>query len=255
MTLPHVLERTVLIRARRETVFRYFTDSERFAAWWGKGSTIEGRPGGALRICYPNAVVASGQVVEVVDNQRVVFTYGYEAPGSAVPPGGSRVTVTLEDRPQGTLLRLRHELPEAAVRDEHVQGWRYQLAVFANVAAREQHAGTAAAADAFFALWAETDPARRRAALAAIATDEVSFRDAFSCTLGIDDLAAHLGAAQVHMPGVALKRQGDVRQCQGTALVDWVARGPDGEARGRGTNVFDLAPDGRIAQVVGIWGS
>jgi hypothetical protein len=37
--------------------------------------------------------------------------------------------------------------------------------------------------------------------------------------------------------------------------VDWVAKGPGGEPRGRGTGVFELAPDGRIAQVVGFWGS
>ena len=47
--LTFVVERTVLIAARRETVFDYFTDSARFAAWWGKGSTIDPRPGGALR--------------------------------------------------------------------------------------------------------------------------------------------------------------------------------------------------------------
>ena len=37
--LEHVVERTVTIAARRETVFRYLTDSGRFAAWWGAGST------------------------------------------------------------------------------------------------------------------------------------------------------------------------------------------------------------------------
>jgi hypothetical protein len=52
-----------------------------------------------------------------------------------------------------------------------------------------------------------------------------------------------------------LERSGDVRQCQGTALADWVARAADGAARGRGTNVFELAPDGRIARVVGLWAS
>ena len=126
MTLDHVLERTVLIRARRETVFRYFTDSERFAAWWGAGSTIDARPGGALRIRYPNGALASGEVVEVVPHQRVVFTYGYEDAAKPVRPGGSRVVITLEERKDGTLLHLRHELPDAASRDQHVQGWRYR---------------------------------------------------------------------------------------------------------------------------------
>src|SRR5262249_5445683 len=45
--LTHSLNRTVVIRAMPETVFRYFTDSARWAAWWGHGSTIDARPGGA----------------------------------------------------------------------------------------------------------------------------------------------------------------------------------------------------------------
>ena len=254
IALEHVLERTVLIRAQRETVFRYFTDSERFAAWWGAGSTIDARPGGPLRIRYPNGVLASGEVVEVAPPERIVFTYGYEDPATPVRPGGSRVVLTLEERKDGTFLHLRHELPDAAARDHHVQGWRYQLAVFANVVTSALSAGLAQAVDAFFAAWSEKDEARRRTALAAIASDDVTFADAFSCTAGIDDLVAHLAAAQVHMPGVVLERSGDVRQCQGTAVVDWVAKGLDGAPRGRGTNVFELAPDGRIARVVGFWG-
>jgi len=254
IALEHVLERTVLIRAKRETVFRYFTDSERFAAWWGAGSTIDARPGGPLRIRYPNGVLASGEVVEVAPPDRIVFTYGYEDPARPVRPGGSRVVVTLQERKDGTLLHLRHELPDAAARDQHVQGWRYQLAVFANVVTRELSAGLAQAVDAFLAAWSEKGEARRRTALAAVVTEDVTFADAFSCTAGIEDLVAHLAAAQVHMPGLVLSRAGDVRQCQGTALADWVAKGPDGASRGRGTNVFDLAPDGRIRRIVGFWG-
>ena len=55
------------------------------------------------------------------------------------------------------------------------------------------------------------------------------------------------------MPGVVLERQGDARSCQGLALVDWSVRGPDGDPRARGTNVFELAKDGRIARVTGVW--
>jgi uncharacterized protein YndB with AHSA1/START domain len=254
IALEHVLERTVLIRAKRETVFRYFTDNERFAAWWGAGSTIDARPGGPLRIRYANGVLASGEVVEVAPPQRIVFTYGYEDPAKPMRPGDSRVVVTLQERKDGTLLHLRHELPDAAARDQHVQGWRYQLAVFANVVTCELSGDLRPAVDAFLAAWSEKDEARRRAALAAVATEDVTFADAFSCTAGIDDLVAHLAAAQFHMPGVVLERTGDVRQCQGTAIVEWAAKGPDGAPRGGGTNVFDLAPDGRIARVVGFWG-
>ncbi len=251
--LAHSLERTIVIAATRETVFRYFTDSDRFAAWWGTGSRIEGRPGGAVHIRYPNGVIASGEVVELVQGERVVFTYGYEDPSKPIAPGGSRVTITLEDAPAGTRLHLRHEVADAGVRDQHVPGWRYQLAVFANVAAAEQNADLAAHVDRYFSLWSEPDAATRRAGLAALVADGVAFRDAFSCTSGLDDLCDHLAAIQMHMPGQRLRRAGDVRQCQGTAIVDWVAEGPDEHRRASGTNVFELAADGRIARVVGLW--
>jgi uncharacterized protein YndB with AHSA1/START domain len=251
--MEHVLEHTVTIVARRETVFRYFTDSGRFAAWWGAGSAIEPRPGGAVRIRYPNGVVAGGTVVEMRPVERVVFTYGYESE-KPFPIGASRVTITLVESGRGTIVRLRHELPTAAARDEHVQGWRYQLAVFANVVATEAHAGASALADRFFALWGETDPARRRTELQAIALDTLAFRDLHSCTEGLDDLSAHIAASQRFMPGVVLRRQGEVRQCQGTAVVDWALEGPGGAPRREGTNVLDLAPDGRIARVTGLWG-
>jgi uncharacterized protein YndB with AHSA1/START domain len=251
-TLEHVLDRTVTIAARRETVFRYFTDSERFASWWGPGSRIDPRPGGAVHIRYPNGVVAGGTVVEVAPVERVVFTYGYES-GEPIPVGASRVTITLEETARGTVVRLRHELPSARARDEHVQGWRYQLAVFANVVAREAHAGASALADRFFALWSEPDPAKRGAELGRIAEAAIAFRDPHSCTDGPDDLVAHIGASQRFMPGVVLERRGEARLCQGTALVDWEAMGPDGAVRAKGTNVFELAPDGRIARVAGFW--
>jgi uncharacterized protein YndB with AHSA1/START domain len=252
MTLDHALTRTVRVAARPATVFRFFTDPARFAVWWGAGSHIDARPGGAVHIRYPNGVIASGEVVEVVPDRRIVFTYGYEDAGKPIPPGGSRVTVTLEETARGTLLRLRHELATEGARDAHVPGWRYQLAVFANVAAAEEHADTDARVDAFFAAWAEPDAARRRETLAEVVTVDVTFRDAFACTAGLDDLVAHTGAVQMHMPGVALRRAGNARLCQGTAVVEWEMRSEDGTARGRGTNVFELAPDGRIAGAVGV---
>ncbi len=251
--LDHVLDRTVTIAAPRETVFRYFTDSERFAAWWGPGSRIDPRPGGSVHIRHPNAVVAGGEVVEITPVERVVFTYGFES-GQPIPLGASRVTITLEEAARGTIVRLHHELPTAAVRDEHVQGWRYQLAVFANVVAREAHAGASALADRFFSVWAETDPAKRKAQLQAVAIDTLAFRDPYSCTDGLDDLNAHIAAAQKFMPGVVLERQGEARQCQGLAIVDWIVRGKDGNPQAKGSNVLELAPDGRLARVTGIWG-
>jgi uncharacterized protein YndB with AHSA1/START domain len=253
MNLEFALDRTVLVCAQRSTVFRYFTDSKRFAAWWGEGSSIEPRPGGAVRIVYPGGSVASGEVLEIEEPSRIVFTYGYEDPARPIRPGDSRVTITLEDREGGTLVSLRHEVEGAKTRDLHVPGWRYQLALFANVVAREQLAGAAGTIDRYFLAWAETDAEERGALLRESTAKGVVFRDAFGAVCGQEDLAAHIEASRLHMPGAALARDGEPRMCQGTALVAWVARGADGAPRARGENVIDFAPDGRIARVVGFW--
>src|ERR1700683_610489 len=124
MSLEFSLERDVLVCAQRSTVFRYFTDSKRFAAGWGEGSSTEPRAGGRVRIVYPGGSVASGEVLEIVEPSRVVFTYGYENAKAPIGPGGSRVTITLEDRDEGTLVSLKHEVGDAKTRDHHVGGWR-----------------------------------------------------------------------------------------------------------------------------------
>jgi uncharacterized protein YndB with AHSA1/START domain len=251
--LPHLLERTVVIRARRSTVFRYFTDPARFAAWWGGGSDIEGRPGGRVQIRYPNGVTAGGEVLEVVPDERIVFSYGYDDPAKPLARGGSRVTITLEEHPEGTLLRLVHALADAGTRDAHVPGWRFQLSLFANAVAGELAAELPGRLDRYFALWSEPDPQARAAALADLVTDDVVFRDAFAALAGRDDLSAHIAASRQHMPGLTLTREGAPLCCQGTALVEWTARTPGGPPRARGTNIFDLTPDGRFERIVGLW--
>ena len=139
------------------------------------------------------------------------------------------------------------------MRDEHVQGWRYQLALFGNLVAAEAFAGAAEVVDGWFAAWSDPDAATREATLSRIAADHVRFRDRFSLIDGIDDLRPHLAAVHRFMPGMRLERDGDVRHCQGTVLADWIARGADGQERGRGTNVFVLGAGARIESVTGFW--
>jgi uncharacterized protein YndB with AHSA1/START domain len=249
--LPHQLDRTVVIHATPETVFRFFTDPARWAAWWGAGSTIDARPGGALLIRHPNGVEASGEVLDVSPPERIVFTYGY-ASGTPIAPGSSRVTISLTSHAAGTRLHLLHELADEAARDEHVQGWRYQLAVFANVVADEVNSGAAEAVDAWFGAWGEPDAAVRARLLGRVAAPELRFRDRFSNVDGLDDLVPHITAYQRFMAGVRMRRAGAVRHCQGMVLADWIATGSDDQERARGTNVFVCGPTGRIESVVGI---
>ena len=250
--LPHKFERTVVIGAKPSTVFSYFTDSARWAKWWGAGSTIDARPGGRVLIRYPNAVEASGEVLEVAPTERIVLTYGY-ASGNPIPPGASRVTIWLEPCDAGTKVHLTHEFAEASVRDAHVQGWRFQLSVFANVVSDEVHADPAAIADRWFAAWAIAEAGERDKTLAALVTTDVLFRDRYALIEGAAELSAHIAASLQFMPGVRLQRRGDARHCQGVLLADWAAVASDGAERMSGTNVFILSPDGRIESVTGVY--
>ena len=252
--LPFFLERTIVIGAPPEIVFRYFTDPVRFAAWWGAGSDIDCRPGGRVHIRYPDGTVASGIVVEAEPPSHLVFTYGYEGEGKPIAPGGSRVTVDLTGVPDGTELHLRHDVPTAGILEEHTQGWRYQLSLFANVVSRELFADAGKTVDAYLSAWSEPDAASRRAILASSVTDDISFHDAHACLRGIDDLNANLAAVQRFMPGMTLENAGSLRQCQGSALGDWSVAGPDGSVKVKGTNAYDFAPNGKIRRIVGFWG-
>jgi uncharacterized protein YndB with AHSA1/START domain len=251
MNLPHSLERTITIEAFPDTVFRFFTDSARWAAWWGAGSSIDARPGGAMRIRHPNGVEVSGEVLEVAEGERIAFTYGYVS-GQPIPPGASRVTITLRPVETGTELRLTHAFADEAACGMHVQGWRFQLSLFGNAVANEVHSNAAAVVDGWYTAWTIADAAERDAALAKVSAPNVRFRDRFSLLNGADDVSAHIAAALRFMPGISLRRKGSVRQCQGTALSEWVAVSADGEEKMSGTSVFCLGADGRIESATGI---
>ncbi|HEY4360409.1 MAG TPA: SRPBCC domain-containing protein [Bryobacteraceae bacterium] len=245
------LERTVTIGASRETVFRFFTDSARWASWWGTGSSIDARVGGEVKVRHPNRVEFLGVVQEITVPEKIVFTYG-DAGGSPIPRDGSLVTIRLEAIEGGTRLSLTHEFAEESVRDLYVQGWRFQLSLFGNVVANEVQAGAAGVVDAWYGAWVVADSGERMRALEGIASARVRFRDRFSLLDGLEEVNAHMGASQRFVPGVRLERRGSVRHCQGTVLSDWVALGQDGKELVTGTSVFSMGPEGKINAVTGV---
>jgi uncharacterized protein YndB with AHSA1/START domain len=251
MELNNRVERSVAIQAPRETVFRYFTDSGRWAKWWGAGSTIDPRVGGKVYIRHPNAVEVVGEVLEIGPPDRIVFTWGH-AGGKPIPPGGSRVTIHLVAEGAATRLHLIHEFADQRVRDEYVQGWRFQLALFANVVADEVFANAGSIVDAWFDAWALADDQARDAEFARIAASDIRFRDRFSLLDGLRDLSAHAGASQRFMPGIRMRRKGEIRHCQGTMVAEWVAESGDGKVMMSGLNVFEMGPDARIQAATGL---
>ena len=126
-TADGVIEREIRIEAPPRTVFGFFTDPVRMARWMGRTVTLDARPGGAYRIDYNGSDIASGSFVELDEPSRIVFTWGWEAPGDAVPPGASLVEVTLTPEGSGTRLHLRHSgLPAESVVG-HAEGWDFFL--------------------------------------------------------------------------------------------------------------------------------
>ena len=249
--LPYSVDRSILIEADRETVFGFFTDSARWASWWGAGSTVDPRPGGALLIRHSNGFESLGEVLELAPPERFVFTFSLQSE-RLIPADESRVTIHLQQQNAGTLVRVTHEVADAAVASQLVQGWRFHFSMFANAIANYVNAGAPDVVDEWFALWTEPDAAKREATLGRIAMPKVRFRDRYSRLEGIDEVLAHIGASRRFMPGIGLERKGGTRHCQGTVLADWVARSSDGQEKMSGTSVFLLGPGVKIVSVTSV---
>jgi uncharacterized protein YndB with AHSA1/START domain len=127
MTEVSVLEVTVHIAATPETVFPYFTDPARYVRWMGSEATLDPVRGGTYCVNMREGVQVAGEFVEVDPPHRLVFTWGW-ADDAAVPPGSTRVVVTLEAEDGGTRVVLRHhDLPDDEQRSHHRMGWQMYL--------------------------------------------------------------------------------------------------------------------------------
>ncbi len=132
-----VIERELRIDAPPAIVFGFFTDPDRMARWMGRTVVLDPTPGGAYRIDYNGADIASGAFVDIDAPHRVVFTWGWEALGDAVPSGGSLVEVTFTPDGAGTRLVLRHSgLPTESI-GGHAEGWDFFLPTLKSVVEAE----------------------------------------------------------------------------------------------------------------------
>jgi uncharacterized protein YndB with AHSA1/START domain len=122
-TLPYKVDRDILIEADRETVFGFFTDSARWASWWGTGSTVDPRP--RESILHPGAV--DGECWRSPPERICHHVRLPEAPYRRKFPRDDSSEVPR------VAFQLLHEFG-GRPRDEH-QGWRFQLSLFGNVVA------------------------------------------------------------------------------------------------------------------------
>ena len=106
------------IKAGPEAVFDYLVDPIKYVQWGGSEAVIDPRPGGIYRVLMGGTHQSAGEFLEVVPNERVVFSFGWAEPGHPIPSGSTRVEIRLLPDELGTVVRLTHSgLPEDAVSD------------------------------------------------------------------------------------------------------------------------------------------
>jgi uncharacterized protein YndB with AHSA1/START domain len=126
--LTREVELSIHVDASPATVFQYFVDPERLCRWQGASADLDPRPGGVYRVNVVGDNVALGTYVDVVPDERVVFTWGWEG-NDGLPPGTTTVEVTLAPDGDGTLVQLRHyDLPTDEAAASHTEGWTHYLA-------------------------------------------------------------------------------------------------------------------------------
>jgi uncharacterized protein YndB with AHSA1/START domain len=124
----------IVIDAQPETVFPFLTDPAKHGEWLGSVVDLDARPGGAYRVLVGDNHEAAGEFVEVVANERVVFTFGWDLPDHPIPAGSTTITITLIPDGEKTRVQLVHSgLPADAITD-HRGGWDHFLGRLAIVA-------------------------------------------------------------------------------------------------------------------------
>ena len=137
-----VINRT--LNAPVETVYQAWTDPAKIVKWFGPSDEMtcetpqfDFRIGGryTLLLLSPSGDrhCVSGEYKEIVENQKLVFSWAWET----TPQSVSQVTVTLRADGDTTRLQLLHEqFVSEDARDNHNRGWVPSLdRLAANIAA------------------------------------------------------------------------------------------------------------------------
>jgi hypothetical protein len=120
-----------------------------------------------------------------------------------------------------------------------------------------------AVVEAYVATWNETDPARRHAFLAAAWSETGIYRDPVMASDGPAGIDAMLAGVQAKFPGFVLARTSKIDRHSGSLggpsgspgarylRFTWSLGPAEGPSVVEGVDFCTLAPDGRLASVVG----
>ena len=127
------LTREVRVKAEPSTIYSLLVEPGQ-QSWLGTDVEFDARPGGVYKVRVGGDHPALGEFVEVVADEKIVFTFGWAEPGHPIPSGSTKVAITLIPEGDETLVRLVHSgLPDDAISD-HGDGWQHFLDRLATVA-------------------------------------------------------------------------------------------------------------------------
>jgi uncharacterized protein YndB with AHSA1/START domain len=120
------IRKEIFIECQPETLFSFFTDPDKLVRWMGRHVLLDPSIGGKYRIDVNGNDIAMGEYKEIIPNEKIVMTWGWEK-SKVVPPGSSTLEFRLTPKDNGTLLVLTHyDLPATEVAS-HVQGWNHYM--------------------------------------------------------------------------------------------------------------------------------
>jgi len=109
--------------------------------------------------------------------------------------------------------------------------------------------------NAYGAAWLEADADARRALLGIAWSDNGTYQDPTADVAGRGALVAHIGGFHQSMPGAQILITSAVDHHHSKIRFTWKMLGADGAVAMEGVDFGELADDGRIAKIVGFFGS
>jgi uncharacterized protein YndB with AHSA1/START domain len=112
---------SIEIAATPEEVFDYFVRPELLVRWMGDVARLEAVAGGVFSVDI-NGVLIRGHYVRIERPRLIEIAWG-ETGNEAMPPGATRLVVTLSPRGDGTCVTLEHRGLAPAEAKKHAIGW------------------------------------------------------------------------------------------------------------------------------------
>lgn len=123
--MTHAATVSRAVDAPPSRTWRAFSTDELAAWFWpprfATTASLEPRVGGGLRIrSEAMAMGVTGEVVEVLDGERLLATWRWDG-----EEGETLLAIGVEPEGDGSLVTVVHEgFPTAEAAEEHAQGWR-----------------------------------------------------------------------------------------------------------------------------------